>query len=146
MMNPLSKRVATLVLAAMCGVPVAGLTSSARADGPATRPSHGGPGGGGAGDRAARPNRKDINSRAPLTPEQWNDVLTFMREHSGRRTEDLEKLFNTSEEKRVAFMKQLVAAQYDYVMSLKNEDSELYELQINKIETQDAIYGALRDS
>jgi len=145
MMNPLSKRLSTLLLAAACAVPVAGMTSSARADGPATRPSHGGSGSGG-GDRGMRPSRKDINSRAPLTPEQWNDVLAFMREHSARRTDDLEKLLTTSEEKRAAFMKQLVAAQYDYVTSLKNEDSELYELQINKIETQDAIYGMLRDT
>ncbi len=141
MMHSITKRAGTIVLTALCALPIAAMSPAARAEGPATRPTR--PPG---SEHPNRPFRKDFPSRPPITTEQWTDVLTFMREHSARRTEDLEKLLTTSEEKRASFMKQLISAQYEYVMSLKNEDSELHDLQIRKIETQDAIYGMLRDA
>lgn len=141
MMHSMTKRVAAITLAALCALPIAAMSRAALADGPSTRPAR--PPG---GEHSNRPFRKDFPQRPPITNDQWQEVITFMREHSFRRTDDLEKLLTTSEEKRAAFMKQLIAAQYEYVMSLKNEDSELYDLQVRKIETQDAIYGVLRDA
>ncbi len=93
--------------------------------------------GGGGGGGAAR---------TPISSEQWSQILSFMREHSPRRTEELEMLIDAADDKKVNFLKSLVAAQFDYVMSLKSEDTKLYELQIDKIAAQDAIYGMLRDA
>ena len=145
MMNKKLQQTGLILLAAIVALPVAVM-----ADGPTSRPvrppntERNGDHGGG-GEHSMRQFRQNAANRPPLTAEQWSDVLAFMHEHSPRRTEDLEKLLASAEERRANFLKQLIAAQFDYVTSLKNEDSELFDLQVSKIETQDAIYGVLRD-
>ncbi|CAN5538668.1 hypothetical protein BH10PLA1_BH10PLA1_11660 [soil metagenome] len=143
MKNQIIKTSAIVLLTLASSAPL-----TVRADGPTSRPSNRPD----RMDRADRPDRADhpmrpwrqADKRGPVSAEQWAQILTFMREHSPRRTAELENLAVPGEVKS-DFIKQLIAAQYDYVMSLQAEDPKLYDLQVKKIETQDAIYGMLRD-
>jgi len=145
MTNKIIKTSGILLLTMACAAPLA-----ARADGPGptsrpvNRPDR--QDRQGDRDRSDRPMRpwRQADKHGPVSAEQWTQILAFMREHSPRRTEEYEKLVMPGEVK-ADFLKQLIAAQYDYVTSLKSEDPKLYDLQISKIETQDAIYGMLRD-
>jgi len=145
MTNTMKRKSAAFFLAAVCALPL-----GAMADGPTSRPTaHPGTDRpvdriGERVDRTGRPNRLNP-PRAPLTDEQWSQVVAFMEEYSPRRTAEFRSMSASSDERRVSFLKQVIAAQYDYVMSLKAEDSELYDLQLQKIKTQDDIYGMLRD-
>lgn len=145
-----SRWVLAAAIALTCATPLVGMAQDAT-----TRPSAPSSGEGeqrssgerrwdrGDGERSRRWGRRNSE---PVTEDQWQQVMAFMKQHSPRRAEELEKI--SSDSSRAMFMRNLVRARYDFMMSLKNDEqgNALYELQVNKMETEDAIYGVLLDS
>ncbi len=78
---------------------------------------------------------------AQLTDEDVQDVMVFMRVHSPNRVRAMEGLPEDSSARRgvMAF----VVARYRALQAVKDEDPQLYDLNVKQVEIEDELYGLL---
>lgn len=81
-----------------------------------------------AGARAAQPSEEDVA-----------ETMTFMREHSPNRVKAMENLPEEGAAQRrvLPFM----VARYRALQAVKDEDPQLYDLNVKQIEIEDELYG-----
>lgn len=78
-----------------------------------------------------------------VSDEDWQAASTFMREHSPNRWAVFERLSEASP--RRGPVMRMILARYRNLANVKEEDSELYELRVQQLALEDAIWGLLRE-
>ncbi len=96
---------------------------------------------GGDGAGPMRPMGRGGLRAAQPSEEDMVEILAFMRVHSPNRVKAMESLPEESAARRgvMAF----VVARYRALQALKDEDAQLYGLNVKQVEIEDELYGLL---
>lgn len=135
-MKLVSQALMRLVAAGVLCAAVLPAVALAASDGPAGREP---------GEVAVPGDAPSTRQRAALTPaaseQELDDIAAFMRQFAPARWAALEALPEAGAVRRSVMI--YVVARWRHLQMLREEDTELYDLKVQQMAVEDAIYGLL---